>query len=159
MEVIDLAHFKENCLPTFDKTGRILGIDLGSKRIGLALSDPSLTIASPYRVLARVTFKSVLETLLHIIDRENVKCVVLGLPIERDGREGRAVQGVRHFVYNLSPHIDLPVLYWDERLSTVAVERVLNQTSLKRDEKTKVVDKMAASYILQGFLDALAFRS
>ncbi len=157
MEVLDLDGFKTQYLPTFQKGGRILGIDLGRKRIGLALSDPSLTIASPYRVVPRVTFEGVLKTLLYLIERENVRCLVMGLPKERDGREGRAVQGVRHFIYNLSPHLDLPVVYWDERLSTVAVERVLDQSNLSREDKTKVVDKMAASYILQGFLDAVAF--
>lgn len=157
MKVVDLEEFQTVYLPTFKKTSRILGIDLGKKRIGLALSDPSLTIASPYKVVMRDTFKNVRESLQTIIKEMDIGCVVVGLPVKEDGSAGRAVQGVRHFIYNLSPYIDLPVVYWDERLSTLAVERLLDQTKLAREKKTTVVDKMAASYILQGFLDAVTF--
>ena len=135
---------------------RLMGLDLGSKTIGLALSDVSLMIASPLRTIKRTKFTQDAETLEALIDEHDVGGLILGLPINMDGAEGPRCQSTRQFAMNLLERRDIPLTFWDERLSTVAVERILiDEIDMTRKRRAKVIDKAAATYILQGALDAL----
>lgn len=151
MPLLDFQTFSS--LP-FEKKGRFLGCDLGEKTIGLALSDTTLKIASPFQVIHRTQWKKDSEILLKIIKDYNIIAVIFGFPLNMAGSEGPRCQSVRQVVSNLLSICDLPICLWDERLSTVAVTRTLLEADLSRHKRSKVVDKMAASYILQGFLDA-----
>ncbi|NQV84580.1 MAG: Holliday junction resolvase RuvX [Rhodospirillales bacterium] len=139
------------------KTGqRLLGLDIGSKTIGLALSDVSRLLASPAETIRRTKFTKDVLRLKTIIAQEDVGGLVLGLPVSMDGTEGPRCQSTRDFAINLLEHIDLPIAFWDERLSTAAVQRVLiKEADMTRKRRGEVVDKMAAAYILQGALDAM----
>jgi putative Holliday junction resolvase len=140
--------------------GRLLGIDVGSKTLGLALSDLTRTIASPLVTLRRGRFREDAAALVRIIAEDGVSGLVIGLPVSMDGREGPSCQSVRQFAVNLAAHVDLPMAFWDERWSTLAVERMLvAEADLSRKRRREVVDKSAASYILQGALDFLAVRA
>ena len=132
---------------------RLMGLDLGTKTIGLALTDVSRTIATPFDTIRRTKFTKDAETLLAILDRQGVGGLVLGLPVEMDGREGARCQSTRAFATNLARLRDLPMAFWDERLSTAAVTRTLLEADASRKRRAEVVDKMAAAYILQGLLD------
>lgn len=136
------------------REGRLLGLDLGTKTIGLALSDLSLTVASPLSTISRTKFTRDLAELLAVVDRHGVYGLVIGLPVEMDGTEGARCQSARQFARNMEKIRPLPVSFWDERLSTVAVTRVLLDADSSRKRRGEVVDKMAAAYILQGALDA-----
>ncbi len=138
---------------------RLLGLDLGAKTIGLAISDPGLKVASPLETLARGKFTRDAEALARLCDARGVGALVLGLPLNMDGSEGPRCQSTRQFAANLAEiaGLALPVAFWDERLSTAAVERLLiEEADMSRRRRAQVVDKMAAAYILQGALDALA---
>ena len=136
---------------------RLLGLDLGSKTIGLALSDASRTVASPLNTIRRTKFRADAARLSDAVADHNVGGLVLGLPLNMDGSEGPRCQSTRDFATNLAPIIDRPITFWDERLSTAAVERLLvREADMTRARRAEVVDKMAAAYILQGALDALA---
>lgn len=135
---------------------RILGLDLGSKTIGLALSDMSRTVATPLETIRRTKFTKDAVQLLDICNEHNVAALVIGLPLNLDGSEGPRVQATKAFVRNLSGKTDLPMAFWDERLSTVAVERTLLEADASRKRRAEVIDKMAAAFILQGALDRLA---
>ena len=137
---------------------RLLGLDVGSKTIGLALSDSSLTVATPMETLRRTKFRDDLSRLRRIIAERGVDGLVIGLPINMDGSEGRRAQSVRQFAANLLEAIDIPAAFWDERLSTAAVTRILLEAEVSRKRRRQVVDKMAAAYILQGALDHLGQR-
>ena len=134
---------------------RLLGLDLGDKTIGLALSDVSRMIASPLETIRRTKFRADAEQLLKIAGREGVGGLVIGLPLNMDGTEGPRVQSTRAFTRNLAPLTDLPMLFWDERLSTAAVTRTLIEADRSRARRAELVDKLAAGYILQGALDRL----
>jgi|TARA_B110000444_G_scaffold249650_1_gene275033 putative holliday junction resolvase len=135
---------------------RLMGLDLGSKTIGLALSDVSLMIASPLGTIKRTKFTHDVETLEALIDEHDVGGLILGLPLNMDGSEGPRCQSTRQFAINLLERRDIPLAFWDERLSTVAVERILiDEIDMTRKRRAKVIDKAAATYILQGALDAL----
>ena len=136
--------------------GRLMGLDVGTKTVGLALSDVTWMIATPMETLKRVKFTKDALKLKGIITTQNVKGVVIGLPINMDGSEGPKCQSVRQFAENLEEHVDIPMAFWDERLSTVAVTRTLLEADMSRARRGEVVDKMAASYILQGALDRLS---
>ncbi len=141
--------------------GRLLGLDLGCKTIGLAISDSLRTVASPLETIRRKKlFQDVERLQLLIADRQPVG-LVLGLPVNMDGSEGPRCQSTRQFARNIAERgIGLPLAYWDERLSTAAVERFLvEEADMTRARREAVVDRMAAAYILQGALDALARRS
>ncbi|MBS0272050.1 MAG: Holliday junction resolvase RuvX [Proteobacteria bacterium] len=138
----------------FEKGERFLGCDVGEKTIGLALSDVNRTIASPFMVIHRTQWKQDGKTLLKTISDYRIGGVVVGLPLNMDGSEGPRCQSVRQFIANLLALLDIPICLWDERLSTVAVTRTLLEADVSRAKRSKVVDKMAAAYILQGFLDA-----
>lgn len=137
------------------KEGRLLGLDVGTKTIGLALSDASRTVATPLRTLERAKFSKDLEALQKIIADFEVKGLVVGWPVNMDGTEGPRCQSIRQFVKNISAPLDLPIALWDERLSTAAVEKLMLEADLSRAKREKLVDKLAASYILQGALDFL----
>lgn len=134
---------------------RWLGIDVGAKTLGLALSDVTLTIATPLDTLRRRKFAGDAESLREIVERERIGGLVLGLPLNMDGSEGPRCQSVRQFARNLETRMDVPMTFWDERLSTVAVTRTLLDADTSRKRRSEVVDKMAAAYILQGALDSL----
>ena len=142
---------------------RLLGLDVGSKTVGLALSDVLLTIATPMETLRRTKFGRDAEALIRLIREHEVGGLVLGLPISMDGSEGPRCQSTRQFAANLQGAFDnaglgdLGLAFWDERLSTAAVERLLvDEVDMTRRRRAEVVDKMAAAYILQGALDAMA---
>ncbi len=138
--------------------GRLLGLDLGKKTIGLAISDRDLRVASPIETLRRAKFTQDAAALVEVSAGRSVGGLVLGLPVNMDGSEGPRCQSVRQFARNLEQvaGLDLPVAFWDERLSTAAVERLLVQEAdMSRRRRAQVVDKMAAAYILQGALDSL----
>lgn len=134
---------------------RWLGVDVGSKTLGLALSDVTLTIATPLDTLRRGKFAGDAESLREIIKRERIGGLVLGLPLNMDGSEGPRCQSVRQFARNLETRVDVPMTFWDERLSTAAVTRTLLDADASRKRRSEVVDKMAAAYILQAALDSL----
>ncbi len=134
---------------------RLIGIDLGTKTIGLALSDVERRIASPLETIKRVKFGQDAAALLKIAAQHRIAGFVVGLPLNLDGTEGPRVQSTRAFVRNLVPLTPLPVVLWDERLSTLAVTRTLMSADASRARRAAVVDKMAAAYILQGALDRL----
>lgn len=141
------------------KDQRLLGLDLGSKTIGLALSDRTLTIATPMETIRRKKFTPDAEKLIAICAEQGVGGLVIGLPINMDGSEGPRAQSTRQFVKNLAEKTPLPIAFWDERLSTAAVTRTLLEADASRARRAEVVDKMAAAYILQGALDALGSAS
>jgi len=134
---------------------RLLGLDLGTKTIGLALSDVTRSIASPYETIRRTKFTADAKALAAIVDKEGVGGLVIGLPINLDGSEGPRAQSTRAFARNLAGHVDVPMAFWDERLSTAAVERHLIEADASRKRRAQVIDRMAAAYILQGALDRL----
>ncbi len=135
---------------------RLLGLDVGANTIGLALSDVSLMLGTPAETIERGKFTDDVNKLAALIETEDVGGLVLGLPVEMEGREGPRAQSVRQFAENLLEHLDLPLAFWDERLSTKAVERVLiEEADMTRKRRAEVIDKMAAAYILQGALDAM----
>ena len=136
---------------------RILGLDLGEKTIGLALSDTRRTIASPLETLKRGKFRADAERLLAIAKLHEVGALVIGLPRNMDGSEGPRAQATRAFVKNLAPLTTLAIAFWDERLSTAAVTRTLIAANASRKRRAALVDKMAAAYILQGALDRLGY--
>lgn len=135
---------------------RLMGLDLGTKTIGLALSDVRLSIATPFDTIRRTKFTKDAEALFAHLDKHEVGGLVVGLPVEMDGTQGARCQSTRAFVRNLLGLRDLPVALWDERLSTAAVTRTLLEADSSRAKRALVVDKMAAAYILQGCLDFLA---
>jgi putative Holliday junction resolvase len=134
---------------------RLFGLDLGTKTIGIAVSDGGLRIASPLETIGRVKFTKDVEKLLALAARHGVGGFVVGLPVNMDGSEGPRAQSTRAFVRNLAPLSPLPAIFWDERLSTAAVTRTLLEADASRRRRGELVDKMAASFILQGFLDRL----
>jgi putative holliday junction resolvase len=132
---------------------RLMGVDLGTKTIGLALSDVERRIATPLETIRRVKFTPDAQALAKLADQHEVGGLVVGLPLNMDGTEGPRAQATRSFVRNLRPILDRPTLFWDERLSTVAVTRTLLEADASRARRAAQVDKLAAAYILQGALD------
>ena len=153
MSVVEISQIKNNLL-----TGqRLLCLDIGSKTIGLALSDISITIATPMTTIRRKKFSQDVQQLNKLIEQEKIGGLILGLPIKMDGTKGPRCQSVYDFARNIEEHIDIPIAFWDERLSTVAVERILiKEADMSRRKRSQVVDKMAAAYILQSALDSTA---
>jgi len=133
----------------------MLGLDLGEKTIGLALSDMTLLIATPFSTLKRSKFTRDAESLATIIGEHEIAGLIIGLPINMDGSEGPKCQSVRQFAANLLGRMDMEIAFWDERLSTVAVTRTMVEADISRAKQKQAVDKMAAAYILQGALDFL----
>lgn len=142
--------------PLLARNQTILGLDLGTKTIGLALSDVGYIVASPLQTIARRKFTQDWEALNDVIQKRNVGALVVGLPIQMDGTEGARAQATRSFVSEVLKRADLPVAFWDERLSSSAVERMLtDEADLSRKRRAELVDKTAAAYILQGALEAM----
>lgn len=142
--------------------GRLMGLDLGSKTIGMAISDPGLTVASPVGTIMRRKFTTDVQDLAKELRGRNVAGFVIGLPRNMDGSDGPAAQSARSFAQNLieQPHLlggQVPeIAFWDERLSTSAVSRMMIEWDMTRKRRDEVVDRMAAAYILQGALDFMA---
>ncbi|MGI9364073.1 MAG: Holliday junction resolvase RuvX [Rhizobiaceae bacterium] len=137
------------------QNGRILGLDLGTKTIGMAISNSSWTIASPVETIRRIKFTVDVKSMLDYAASEQVKGLVMGLPLNMDGSERPRSQSTRAFVRNMRPICDLPVLYWDERLSSHAAEQSMLEADLSRKKRAQNIDQIAASIILQGCLDRM----
>ena len=146
---------EDHPLAGLTEKGKLMGLDLGTKTIGVAISDGLRMTASPVETIKRTKFTADAERLLALIAKHQVTGIVVGLPLNMDGSEGPRVQSTRAFVRNLKQKIDLPMVFWDERLSTIAVTRTMIEADLSRARQAEVVDKLAASYILQGALDRL----
>lgn len=130
-----------------------MGLDLGTKTIGVAVSDRLLSSATPLQTIRRMKFSKDAEALLQITENREMGAIILGLPRNMDGSEGPRCQSTRAFARNLARLTDLPIGFWDERLSTVAAERALLEADTSRKRRAKVIDHVAAGYILQGALD------
>ena len=135
--------------------GALIGLDLGSKTIGIATSDPDRRLAAPVETIHRTTFTVDAKRLITLAAERRAVGFVLGLPINMDGSEGPSAQSTRAFARNLAKLTELPIALWDERLSTAAVERVLIAADASREKRAAVIDQHAATYILQGALDRL----
>lgn len=153
----------KECILTMDELSaglsagtRLLGLDLGTKTIGLALSDLSQIVATPLETIKRTKFTKDADRLLEICDEHSIAALILGMPLNLDGSEGPRAQATKAFARNLAGKTNLPIVFWDERLSTVAVERTLLEADASRKRRAEVIDKMAAAFILQGALDRLA---
>lgn len=135
---------------------RVIGLDVGTKTIGVALSDVTRRVATPLETIRRTKFAADAARLAQVIAEHGVGGMVIGLPISMDGTEGPRCQSVRQFADNLFAVVDLPTVFWDERLSTAAVERFLvGEADMTRRRRAQVIDRAAAAYILQGALDAM----
>jgi len=152
MAVVDLLNLKA----ALARQSRLLGLDVGSKTIGLAISDSSLRVASPLSTIRREKFATDAQEINQIIAERGIGGLVIGLPIAMDGSEGPRCQSVRQFGANLLGVIDLPVAFWDERFSTIGANRPLREAEMAHRRRANVIDKLAAAYILQGALDRLA---
>jgi putative Holliday junction resolvase len=151
MAVLTIDELASNLLP-----GQAIGgLDLGTKTIGISVSDLGRRFATPREVIKRVKFGIDAEALLAMAAREKIAAFVIGLPINMDGSEGPRAQATRAFVRNMAQKTDIPFIYWDERLSTVAAERVLIEMDVSRKKRADRIDSAAASFILQGALDRL----
>lgn len=155
---MDNAHIEtlEELHAQLPERGRLMGLDLGTKTIGVAVSDANWTVAAPYETVKRKKFTADAQHLISLAETERIQGLVLGLPLNMDGSEGPRAQSTRAFARNLGKLTDLPIVFWDERLSTVAAERTLLEADASRRKRSKVIDKMAAAFILQGALDRLA---
>lgn len=136
-------------------TGKLLGLDLGTRTIGVAISDALRFTATPLETIQRTKFTADAARLEELVRANRVVGIVLGLPLNMNGSEGPRAQSTRAFARNLAQKIAIPITFWDERLSTSAVERMMIEADLRRDRRAQIVDKLAASYILQGALDRL----
>ncbi|MFN3723500.1 MAG: Holliday junction resolvase RuvX [Paracoccaceae bacterium] len=153
MILADIAEFAA-ALP---RSGGIAGLDLGDKTIGVALSDLRRSVATPVEVIRREKFTLDATRLLALLSARGAVGIILGLPLNMDGSEGPRVQSTRAFARNLEKLTPLPIGFWDERLSTVAAERALLEADTSRKGRKEVIDKVAASYILQGALDRMGY--
>lgn len=150
-EILDL----ESLAPRLGHRQRLIGADLGSKTIGLALSDVERRIATPLVTIRRTKFSKDAAWLISLMNEFDAAALVIGLPLNMDGSEGPSAQSVRAFARNFGPLSRRPCVFWDERLSTAAVNRSLISNDVSRAKRAEVIDKMAAAFILQGALDRL----
>ncbi len=142
-------------LTALPASGKIMGLDLGTKTIGVAISDGLRMAATPIETIKRAKFTADADRLLELIAKNNITGIVVGMPLNMDGTEGPRAQSARAFVRNFSQKTQLPIVLWDERMSTMAVTRTMLEADLSRAKRAEVVDKLAASYILQGALERL----
>ena len=149
--LVDLKALAEALAPD----ARLVGLDLGEKNIGIALSDSRRTIATPFATHRRSNFAKDSAWLLALMQEQGAGGIVVGLPLNMNGSEGPSAQSARAFARNFAARSNLPVALWDERLSTAAVTRTLLEADASRERRAKVVDKMAAAWLLQGALDAI----
>jgi len=145
----------EDLPPLLARDARLLGLDVGSKTIGMALSDVTRSVATPYDTIRRSKFTADAKTIREVAEKNQVGALVIGLPLNLDGSEGPRAQSTRAFARNLAAHVEVPMVFWDERLSTAAVERHLIEADVSRKRRAELVDRMAAAYILQGALERL----
>ena len=150
MAVVDFADFK-SLVPA----GRLMALDVGTNTIGIAIGDPGHKVASPLTTIRRTKFTKDAAELLRIMDERQIGGLIIGLPLNMDGTEGPRCQSVRQFATNLTQLRDLPIAFWDERMSTMAVTRGMIEADMTRAKRAKVVDQSAAAFILQGALDSL----
>ena len=134
---------------------RLIGLDLGSKRIGISICDEKQSIATPFKTINRINTSELLNELKEIIRENNIKGIVIGNPINMDGTSGSSAQSVKDISTNISKFIDLPVFLWDERLSTVGAFNLSSQLDVNISKKIKKIDENAAAFILQGAIDYL----
>ena len=135
----------------------VFGLDFGEKTVGVAASDIRRSVATPITVIRRTKFTEDAKALLALVAERNIAGLILGLPRNMDGSEGPRAQATRAFARNLARLTDLPIGYWDERLSTVAAERALLEADTSRKRRNEVIDQVAAGYILQGALDRMTY--
>lgn len=145
---LDVNIFVKTCVNC-----RLLGLDLGTKTIGLAVSDSGWTVASPIQTLKRTKFTKDANALIEIVKEREIGGLVIGFPLNMDGSEGPRVQATKAFQKNLAKLCDVPVTFWDERLSTVAAERAMLEADMSRAKRAEKIDAIAASLILQSALD------
>ena len=146
----------ETFASTLHQGRALIGLDLGTKTIGVAVSDGLLSVASPLETIKRTKYTADAARLSEIIAGREICGIVLGLPFNMDGSEGPRCQSTRAFARNFARESELPITYWDERLSTVAAERALLEADASRKRRAEVIDNIAAAYILQGALDRLS---
>ena len=151
MAIVSIDDLKNLLVPG----AKLAGLDLGEKTIGVAISDLGLSFAVPRTVIKRSKFSEDAEALLRLLSHENAGGVIVGLPVNMDGTEGPRAQSTRAFVRNLMPKTNLLFAFWDERLSTVAAERMLIEMDVSRKKRAERIDSSAAAFILQGALDRL----
>lgn len=132
---------------------RLLGLDVGDTTIGLALSDLRRSIATPLLTIERKKFSKDVEQLKTVVSTHKISGFIVGYPVNMDGSKGARAQSTQTFVSNLSKHFNLPMLFWDERFSTMVVEKMMIEADMSRKRRAELVDKLAASYMLQGYLD------
>ncbi|MEZ5690247.1 MAG: Holliday junction resolvase RuvX [Rickettsiales bacterium] len=137
------------------KEARLLGLDVGEKTIGIAISDLRRVIASPLLTIERKKFSKDIEILKDVISKQDICGLIIGNPLNMDGGSNSRTQSVNTFISNISKQIKLPMTLWDERMSTMAVEKMMIQADMSRKRRGELVDKLAASYILQGYLDKM----
>jgi putative Holliday junction resolvase len=145
----------EDLPPHLGRDARLLGLDVGTKTIGMALSDVTRSVATPFDTIRRTKFTADAKTIREVVEKNRVGALVIGFPLNLDGSEGPRAQSTRAFARNLAAQVAVPMVFWDERLSTAAVERHLIEADASRKRRAEVVDRMAAAYILQGALDRL----
>lgn len=151
--MIDFIGAARDAIAALPQGQRLIGLDLGDTTIGIATSDATLAIATPRMTIERTKFQADAKALLAFTATEDIGLIVMGLPLNMDGSEGPRCQSTRAFVRNLEKLTALPLIYWDERLSTVAVTRTMLEADMSRAKREKNVDKLAAAFILQGVLD------
>lgn len=151
----DLLEDIESFAAQVGTIGSLMGLDFGTKTIGVAISDRLQSVGTPRETIKRKKFGVDADAIELLIAQNEVRGLVLGLPRNMDGSEGPRAQSTRAFARNLSARIEVPIFFWDERLSTVAAQRVLIEADMSRKKRADVVDNVAASYILQGALDRL----
>jgi len=134
---------------------RLIGLDLGSKKIGISICDENQSIATPFRTINKTNINDLVNQLKEIIDENNVKGIIIGNPINMDGSLGKSSQSVKDISYNIAKLIDLPICLWDERLSTVGAFNISSQLDVNVTKREKNIDKNAAAFILQGAIDYL----
>ena len=147
----------EDFAAALPRTGAVLGLDLGTKTIGVAVSDLRRQVASPLRTIRREKFTLDAAELLKIVAEREIGGLILGLPMNMDGSEGPRCQSTRAFARNLEKLTALPIGFWDERLSTVAAERAMLEADLSRKKRAERIDNVAAGFILQGALDRMNY--
>ena len=146
----------EEFIENIGADGALMGLDLGEKTIGVAVSDTRQTVATGIKTIKRTKFQQDLTVLTQVIGGREIKGLILGLPKNMNGSEGPRCQSTRAFAKNVSLTIPLPITFWDERLSTVAAERSLIEANASRRRRAEVIDYVAASFILQGVLDRVS---
>ena len=138
-----------------DRKSRILGIDMGSKRIGISICDDKRLVATPFQTINFISLENLIENLKILIKENNIKAIIIGLPINMDGSYGKSSQSIKDKAMIISKKIEIPSILWDERLSTVGAFNISSQLDVNISKRTKNIDKNAATFILQGAIDYL----